>query len=166
MFNDFPLAWAVDLRALFLTIVANTAPVLLSRVLSGRSGHPIDGGLKLWDGRPLFGSHKTWRGLSAGILFSGAAGISVSVGFPAGAAFGAFALAGDLFSSFIKRRLGRPSGAWIPFIDQVPEALFPMLVLQHSLGLERGSILGTVAVFVVLDMITSKITPIIGHAPP
>jgi hypothetical protein len=158
--------WSLDLRALLLTITANTAPVLLCRALSGGSGRPIDGSLKLWDGRPLFGPHKTWRGLIAGIIFTGAAGISVSVGFLAGAAFGAFALAGDLFSSFIKRRLGRPSGAWIPFIDQVPEALFPMLVLQHSLGLEQGSILGTVAVFAVLDMITSKITPNMGDAGP
>jgi len=38
------------------------------------------------------------------------------------------ALAGDLLSSFIKRRLNLKSSARMPWLDQVPEAAFPVLM--------------------------------------
>ena len=34
-------------------------------------GKPIDGGKILWDGRRLFGDHKTWRGILLGPLYIG-----------------------------------------------------------------------------------------------
>ena len=152
----------VDFRSLFLLVAANTAPVLLARALPGRLAYPIDANRILRDGQPLFGSHKTWRGLIAGTLAASAAGISVSVGFATGAAFGALALTGDLLSSFVKRRLARASGHWTPLIDQIPESLLPLLILQHQLGLEGGSLFGTVAVFTLLDMVASKLTAAIS----
>jgi len=96
------------------------------------------------------------------MVAAGAAGMSVSVGFTTGAAFGALALTGDLLSSFVKRRLARASGHWMPLIDQIPESLLPMLVLQHPLGLEGGSIFATIAVFTLLDMVASKLTAAIS----
>ena len=84
-------------------------------------------------------------------------GALLSCGFVIGAAFGALALSGDLLSSFGKRRIGRPSGSWVPLVDQLPEALLPLIVLQGPLGLEAASIIGTAAAFTVLDMIASKL---------
>jgi CDP-2,3-bis-(O-geranylgeranyl)-sn-glycerol synthase len=76
-----------------------------------------------------------------------------------GAVFGALALAGDLFSSFIKRRLGCTSGQSIAFLDQLPEALLPMFVLRRVLGLETWTIAGTAAVFTALDVLTRRLRP-------
>lgn len=93
---------------------------------------------------------------SRGGLATGLMGGFTSVGFTAGSLFGLLALSGDLLSSFLKRRLGMNSGRWLPLIDQLPEALLPMLVLRRQLGLNATSMLGTVVVFTVLDMIASR----------
>lgn len=110
---------------------ANMAPVLVSRLPI--LNRPIDGG-RLWRGKPILGSHKTWRGFIAGILLAVAvvygqrlaAGSSfVFVDYLAqdiwllGVAMGFGALAGDAIKSFFKRRVGvKPGGAWPPF-DQI-----------------------------------------------
>jgi hypothetical protein len=147
----------IDLPALLLLVTANTTPVLVAILLGNGFPAPLDAN-RLWrDGRPLLGSHKTWRGLIAGTLATALMGALLSRGFVIGAAFGALALTGDLFSSFIKRRIGRTSGSPVPLIDQLPEALLPMIVLQGPLGLEALSILGTAAAFTILDMIASRL---------
>ena len=58
------------LQLLFLLFVANGAPVLATRVLDTAGDHPIDGGRRFLDGRPLFGPSKTWRGLGVALLAS------------------------------------------------------------------------------------------------
>nr|PZN76390.1 MAG: CDP-archaeol synthase [Pseudomonadota bacterium] len=147
----------VDLDALILLVVANATPVLLAMLLGDRWARPIDGGRILRDGRPLFGSHKTWRGLAGGILASGAAGAVLSVGFVTGALFGMLALAGDLVSSFAKRRLDRASGRETPLLDQLPESLLPMLLLRGPLDLDALTVAGTAAVFTLLDLLASRL---------
>ncbi|HEX9773570.1 MAG TPA: CDP-archaeol synthase, partial [Steroidobacteraceae bacterium] len=109
------------------------------------------------DGRPIFGSHKTWRGLIGGTLAGGATGALLSAGFATGAVFGLLALTGDLLSSFIKRRLARPSGRDTPLLDQLPETLLPMLLLHDRLSLGAGAILGTAALFTLLDLVAAKV---------
>ncbi len=150
-----PVERWLDLTALALLVTANSTPVLLSMVLGRRWAQPIDGGLKLPDGRPLLGSHKTWRGLIGGTAAAGIVGAVLSVGFAAGAAFGLLALLGDLVSSFIKRRMGRASGRDTPFLDQLPEALLPMIVLHDRLDLTLHAIAGTAVVFMVLDLLAT-----------
>lgn len=147
----------IDPSALLLVIVANSTPALLTMLLGDRWARAIDAGLNLPDGRPVFGPHKTWRGLAGGILAAGSAGMLLSVGFATGAAFGLLALLGDLLSSFLKRRLGRSSGQSTPILDQAPEALLPMLVLQDHLALGASAMLGTTAVFTLLDIIAAKV---------
>ena len=144
-----------DLPALLLLVSANAMPVLMARLLGDKYAAPLDGN-RLWrDGGPLLGSHKTWRGLVAGTLACALMGSLLSREFLIGAAFGALALTGDLFSSFLKRRIGRQSGSWVPLIDQLPEALLPMIVLQAPLRLTAASIIGTAAAFTILDMLAS-----------
>lgn len=145
----------VDPTALLILIAANSAPVIVARMLGERYSTPIDANLSLRDRRPLFGSHKTWRGMISGTLAAGVAGALLTPGFAAGAAFGALALAGDLFSSWLKRRLGCRSGQSVPLIDQLPEALLPMLVLRGALRLDTTAIVGTALVFMLLDMVTA-----------
>jgi CDP-2,3-bis-(O-geranylgeranyl)-sn-glycerol synthase len=147
----------VDLRALLLIIVANSTPLVLAWLSPHSAAWPIDCGHRLSDGRPLFGPHKTWRGFIAAVLMSAAVGVAVSLGWAIGAVFGVLALSGDLLSSFLKRRLNCPSGRWVPLLDQLPEALLPLLVLRSQLSLSAGSMLATALVFTLLDMIVSKL---------
>src|SRR5215211_7692539 len=94
------------LSILLLLGVANGSPIFARALLKERLAIPVDGGRKLPDGQPVFGSSKTVCGLVISLCsttlmalvlgFEGSLGMSIAVG----------AMAGDLFSSFIKRRLG------------------------------------------------------------
>src|SRR5258707_231096 len=99
------------LQALVLLAIANGMPVFAKRILGDRLGSPLDGGLRFVDGRPLFGSSKTVRGIVVSLIATAAAapllGLDVSLGFTVAV----LAMAGDLLSSFIKRRLGLPSSS-------------------------------------------------------
>lgn len=66
-------------------------------------------------------------------------------------------MAGDLFSSFLKRRAGIPPHGQAFLLDQVPESLFPLLVLAPTLGLTAPDIAVTVAAFVVLGIVLSRL---------
>ena len=149
-------AHILDWRSLALLVASQATPVLLGRAFGQRYAAPIDGGRVLSDGEPVFGSHKTWRGLIGGTVAAALVGGLLELGFLLGAAFGLIALLGDLVSSFAKRRLGRRSGSDVPLVDQIPEALLPMLTLYFPLGLNVGSLLGTVAVFAVLDFVVTR----------
>jgi len=142
----------LSVRALVLLIVANSTPVILSRTLGGHVAAPIDGGLRLQDGTAVLGAHKTWRGMVGGSLAAGVAGTLLGWGFIRSATFGALALLGDLLSSFVKRRFGLTAGRWMPLLDQLPEALLPMLVLRSRVDLTVGSIVGTAAAFTVIAL--------------
>jgi CDP-2,3-bis-(O-geranylgeranyl)-sn-glycerol synthase len=64
---------------------------------------------------------------------------------------------GDLTSSFIKRRLGRPPSSQALLLDQVPESLFPLLVFRERLGLAAWDIAVVVLAFFVLDLLLSRL---------
>ena len=142
---------------LLLLLAANGAPVLVARVLGERWAWPVDGGARFTDGRPLFGPSKTWRGLLSGVLLTGIVGQLLGLGFLLGMLFGAASLAGDLSSSFIKRRLGVVSSGRALLLDQIPEALLPLLVCRQLLGLDPWSIIWLVLLFVVGALLLSRI---------
>jgi CDP-2,3-bis-(O-geranylgeranyl)-sn-glycerol synthase len=66
-------------------------------------------------------------------------------------------MAGDALSSFVKRRLGRRSGAEAPLVDQLPEALLPLLVFQERLGLGLPELAATVLLFTGADLGATRI---------
>lgn len=126
----------LELKILFFLLAVNFAPPLLSHFLEDRWNAPLDGGRNFLDGRPLFGPHKTLRG-TAGAVVVGTAlgpllGFTLWIGFSAAV----LSMAGDLLSSFIKRRLGRPSGTTVAGLDQVFEGLFPFFAFsaQYPIG--------------------------------
>lgn len=145
------------LRVLALLGIANGAPIVATRILGPRLEAPLDGGLKLPDGAPLFGESKTIRGTLASLGSTALA--APLLGFPAltGAAFAAASIAGDLSSSFVKRRLKLKPHAEAFGLDQIPEALLPLLLLQHRLGLTAPEIVMLVAAFVVLAILLSRL---------
>ena len=74
-----------------------------------------------------------------------------------GAMIGILAMAGDLISSFVKRRVGMPPSSRATGLDQVPEALLPLLACQVVYGLRWWDLLWMVAVFTVVEILLSRL---------
>lgn len=123
-------------KLLLLLYLVNFLPPFLAYLLDRRFDAPLDRGMLLPDGRPLFGPHKTMRGVLGAVLLGGGLGGAV-LGFPfgLGLALGALSMLGDLASSFVKRRLGLPSGRDIPGLDQAVEGALPLLLAASVLDL-------------------------------
>lgn len=144
-------------QMLMLVAVANGTPVAAKLILGNRFAYPLDGGMVLADGRPLFGRSKTVRGIVLGVVATIAASMLLGLDWTVGALVGSVALAGDLLSSFIKRRLGlEPSGMALG-LDQIPESLFPLLAARALLPLSALDIVIVVILFVVGELVLSRI---------
>src|SRR5207244_1986015 len=96
---------------------------------------PLDAGTIFFDGRPLFGPSKTIRGILISVLITIASAPLIGLDLTIGAIVAGAAMAGDLFSSFVKRRLNSPPSSQALGLDQVPESLFPMLACRDALSL-------------------------------
>jgi CDP-2,3-bis-(O-geranylgeranyl)-sn-glycerol synthase len=121
-------------------------------------GPPMDLGRTWpWDGRRILGTSKTWSGFWFGTLFALPFGLleaylillappdlaivprfgaTVVDAIPVVFLLSAGAMTGDALGSFVKRRLGRDSGARTLLLDQLPFVLVPIglgLVLDPSL---------------------------------
>jgi len=144
------------LLLLLLVLLANGAPVLTS-ALQHNEGRPLDRGRRLRDGYRLLGETKTLRGVAAALLVSTLAAWVLGLGWGLGLVIGACAMLGDLFSSFLKRRLGMPSSSMALGLDQIPEALFPLLASSYlvELGLAQVGLL--VVLFFVLELLLSRV---------
>lgn len=136
----------IIVELLCLLAVANGTPVLVTRIFGSRGAWPLDGGIVLGDGRRLLGASKTVRGFVSAVAATAMVAPVLGISAGVGALIGATAMAGDLFSSFIKRRLGIPSSGRASGLDQVPESLFPLLACYRTLDLD----LLTVALVVLL----------------
>ena len=114
---------------------ADVSPILAARLFP-KLDAPIDGGMTL-RGRPLLGTHKTWRGLlacvAAGVTFWEGQRMLYHLGFwrelalvdyaaeplLPGLLMGVGAGIGDTVKSFLKRRAGiAPGSPWLGF-DQL-----------------------------------------------
>ena len=118
---------------------------------------PLDGGLRLLDGKRLFGSSKTIPGLAVAVTATPLSAMLIGPGVWIGFLIGAFAMLGDLLSSFIKRRLGLAAGDWAIGLDQIPESLFPLLVCKPLLGLSWTQVLLLTAAFFLVNLLASQI---------
>lgn len=143
--------------AFLVVCAANAVPLLAYDVFKGRWAWPVDGGKVLRDGHRLFGPAKTIRGLLLSFLLTPLFGLLLGLSYPAGALIAAGAMAGDLLSSFLKRRLGRPPGSMAFGLDQGPEILVPLLLVRSRLGLSGGEIAALVAVFIVFELLISRL---------
>lgn len=144
------------LEALALLAAANGTPVLAEWLLGSRFAAPVDGGRCLADGRPLFGPSKTIRGLILGVSAAGLLGAALGHG-GWGVVFGTLSMAGDLASSFVKRRFGiAPSGRAFG-LDQIPESLLPVAGCGAVLGLGLIDGLGVVISFLVLELASARV---------
>ena len=143
-------------KILVLSALANSAPLAAKKILP-RLSFPVDGGRTFVDGRPLFGPSKTVRGVLASLVATTACAPLMGLDIGVGAIAAVAAMAGDLFSSFAKRRLNFPSSSQAIGLDQVPESLFPMLACRDALSLTSADIALGVAIFFVGELILSRL---------
>jgi len=66
-------------------------------------------------------------------------------------------MAGDLFSSFLKRRLHLSPESRATGLDQVPESLFPLLACRKLLSLTALDITVTVLIFFIGAVLVSRL---------
>jgi hypothetical protein len=135
------------LQLMGLLTVANGAPVVAKKILGSRFALPLDFGLMFFDGRPLFGPSKTIRGIVVAVLAAAVGAPLIGLAPIVGTTAAGAAMAGDLFSSFVKRRLNLPPSSQALGFDQIPESLLPMLACRDALSLTAVDIALGVAVF-------------------
>jgi CDP-2,3-bis-(O-geranylgeranyl)-sn-glycerol synthase len=142
---------------LILLTVANGTPVIAKRLLANRFAWPVDGNLNFIDGRPLFGSSKTIRGVLVSVIMTSACAPLLGLDVGVGVLTGATAMAGDLLSSFVKRRLGLAPSSRATGLDQIPESLFPLLACRQALSLTLADIATGVVIFFVGELLLSRV---------
>ena len=168
MLDAFESSALAVLWVLLPAYVANA----IATIPKGR-GPPMDLG-RVWsgDGRRVLGPSKTWSGFLFGGFVAMPVGLleawlillappdlqlvprlaaSVAAAVPVVALLTFGAMTGDALGSFLKRRLGRESGARTLFLDQLPFVLVPVgLGLAIYPGLFVGVFVSLFGVFWLL----------------
>ncbi|MDH5391655.1 MAG: CDP-archaeol synthase [Gammaproteobacteria bacterium] len=143
------------LNSLILILVANGAPVFASYLFSHRQSLPVDLYYRLRDQQYLFGETKTWRGLFASLVMTSVLSLFLGYSVYFGLMIAALSMAGDLLSSFIKRRLKKPSSSQFLLLDQVPESLLPAMFCMLVYDLELIQVIGIIVIFIIIEMALS-----------
>ena len=147
----------IELKLLFLIIIANGTPVLARNILKSHFETALDFNHVFFDGQPVFGPAKTWRGIITAIIIT--VPLALLLGFTTELALvlATLAMVGDLFGSFIKRRLKLAPSSRALCLDQIPESLLPMFACQSLLGLSWQSTLMVVFLFFVMELLLSRL---------
>jgi hypothetical protein len=142
---------------LLLLAVANGAPLIGKKLLGARFAYPLDRGARLGDGQPILGAAKTLRGVVLSLIATTLAAPLIGIDARVGALVSAAAMAGDLLSSFVKRRLRLKSSAMCIGLDQIPESLLPALAASSALGLSLADIALATLLFLVGELALSRV---------
>ena len=149
--------YVLIIQLICLLAVANTAPLIAKLVLRNRLEYPLDCNVTFLDGRPLFGKSKTMRGIVASLAMTVAFAPIVGLAWMIGLVVGITAMAGDLLSSFLKRRLNLPPSSKATGLDQVPESLIPLLACRTWVDLSAADIATAVCVFFVGEVVLARL---------
>src|SRR5436190_14035014 len=136
-------------QILILLSLANGSPVIAKRIFGLNYAAPVDGNTRFVDGQPFLGPSKTVRGIVISLLVTALGAILLGLQFWLGLLVASTAMAGDLFSSFVKRRLHFAASSKATGLDQIPESLFPLLACRPVLPLTVLDIALACAVFFV-----------------
>jgi hypothetical protein len=144
-------------KLLILLSFANGSPVIAKLVLGEAYAMPIDGNVRFFDGRPLLGPSKTIRGVVVSLLVTTLAARLIGLQFQIGLLVATAAMAGDLLSSFLKRRFGLATSSKVTGLDQIPEALFPLLACRSALSLTAIDIATGCVIFFIGVVLFSRL---------
>lgn len=150
------------LQLLLLIIIANGAPILTRKILNNTFDLAVDFAVILPDGKRIFGPSKTWRGTIAAIIATPTAAWLLGYSPETGLLIATYAILGDLTSSFIKRRLAIKPSNMAPLLDQIPESLFPALIMMETFKLNISSVILLVLIFIITDIVLSRTLYILG----
>ena len=145
------------LQLLILLVVANGTAVGAKKLFGAVFARPLDGGALFLDGQPVFGPSKTTRGIVVSVLATSVCAALMGLGWEIGALIATFAMIGDLFSSFLKRRLHLASSSMAIGLDHIPESLFPLVASQLLLPLSILDIVAGTTTFVLGALILSPL---------
>jgi len=145
------------LKFVLLLVIANGTPVVAKRLLGGFLSYPLDAGMTFIDGRALLGSSKTTRGILFSVIATSVCAPLLGFAWTTGFLIGLAAMAGDLVSSFIKRRMGYPPSSRALGLDQIPESLLPALAYKSLLALTLADVIFIVAFFTIGELIVSRL---------
>lgn len=145
------------LHAFALLVAANAVPVIVAKLSGERWAWPLDFGYVLHDGERLFGAHKTWRGLVSGAMAGALAAGLIGLPMWVGAGFAMTSLAADALSSGVKRRMKLAPGTELLGMDQLGEALLPLILFARQLALDAAQIALVTVVFAVLDIASAQL---------
>jgi len=144
-------------KLIILLSLANGSPIIAKWILGETFANPIDGGAQFVDGRPLFGPSKTIRGVVVSLLVTALGAPLLGLPIWIGLLVAAAAMAGDLLSSFLKRRLGLAASSKATGLDQIPESLFPLIACRSTLSLTAVDIMAGCIVFFVAEVLLSHL---------
>jgi len=150
------------LRVLVLLALANGAPVIASRLMGQTAAWPLDFQKTFADRRRIFGASKTIRGFCAAVAAAAGAAPLLGLSWLVGAVTAAASMAGDLFSSFVKRRLAMPPSSSATGLDQIPESLFGALAARLFLPLTWTEVAIVTVAFFFGQIVVSRLFYAIG----
>jgi CDP-archaeol synthase len=145
------------IQLLALLVVANGTPIVVGKILGKTFAYPIDGGWELTDGKPLFGSSKTLRGVALSLLATTAFAPVIGLDWRIGALVALTAMIGDLISSFLKRRMGLAPSSRAISLDQIPESLLPLLACAFFLPLTFFDVVVATSIFFIGELALSRV---------
>jgi CDP-2,3-bis-(O-geranylgeranyl)-sn-glycerol synthase len=130
---------------------------MAKKLLGSFFAWPVDGGATFFDGRPLLGPSKTVRGIAA--AEAATSFIALAAGFPwwVGFQIALTAMAGDLASSFVKRRAGYASSSRAIGLDQIPESLLPAIACRSWLSLSLADVAVVTVLFLFAELTLSRL---------
>jgi hypothetical protein len=128
-----------------------------------RFQQPVDGNIRFVDGRPLLGPAKTLRGVVSTTLVTAVMAPLFDLSAGEGALFALLSMAGDLASSFIKRRVGIATSHSAPLLDQLPEAVLPLWLMHPVLGETLPEACAALLVFVAIDWLVSRLRDSVSY---
>jgi len=142
---------------LLLIIVANGAPIMVRFVLGQHLSLPVDFHQSFFDRKRIFGNSKTWVGLISIPILSVSVAWLLGMTTEIGVLVGAGVMAGDLFSSFTKRRLGMKESSMAIGLDQIPESLFPLLFVSRIFDFTLSELVIGVVSFIIIELLVSRV---------
>jgi hypothetical protein len=140
-------------QLLILLSLANGSPVIVKGILGDAYATPIDGNIRFVDGRALLGPSQTIRGIVSSLLVTALGAPLIGLQLESGLLVAAAAMAGDLLSSFF----GLAPSSRATGLDQIPEALFPLLACVFALQLTVIDVVVGCAIFFVGAVLLSQL---------
>ncbi|MBO3839651.1 MAG: CDP-2,3-bis-(O-geranylgeranyl)-sn-glycerol synthase [Thermoproteota archaeon] len=117
----------------------------------------IDFGKNFIDGKPVFGSGKTFRGFFLGMATGVIAGILTGTPLLPSFLISLGALLGDLMGAFVKRRLSIRPGDPAPVLDQFDFMLGAIIFSQSWTRLDPRSIIIVMALTPLLHLVSNTV---------